>query len=261
MVTAIEILSPADIEAMRVVGRMAAETLVAVAKILRAGMTTDEIDGFVHRDTLRRGAEPAPLGYRGFPKSVCVSRNDVVCHGIPSGKERLVSGDIVNVDVTTRHAGYHGDTSATFFVGEVTPEARHVVEVARRSLGIGIAEVKPGARLGDLGEAIQAYAEGQGCSVVREYGGHGIGRIFHAPPHVPHWGRRGTGERLRTGMAFTIEPMINLGGAPVELMPDGWTVRTVDRTLSAQFEHTVLVTADGCEILTARPEALVGSEG
>ena len=261
MITGIEILSPTDVAAMRVVGTMAAETLVAVAKLLRAGMTTDEIDTFVHRDTLRRGAVPAPLGYRGFPKSVCVSRNDVVCHGIPSPKERLADGDIVNVDVTTLHDGYHGDTSATFFIGTPTPEARHVVEVARRCLAIGIAEVKPGARLGDLGEAIQTYAEQQGCSVVREYGGHGIGRIFHAPPHVPHWGKRGTGERLRQGMAFTIEPMVNLGGAPVELMPDGWTVRTLDRTLSAQFEHTILVTADGCEILTARAESLVGSEG
>ena len=256
----IEILSAAEIQAMRTVGGMAGETLVLVARTLRAGMTTEEIDAFVHKDTLRRSATPAPLGYRGFPRSVCVSRNQVVCHGIPSGKERLEPGDIVNVDVTTRHQGFHGDTSATFFIGEPTAEARHVVEVARRCLAIGIAEVRPGARLGDLGAAIQEHAEREGCSVVREYGGHGIGRVFHGPPHVSHHGKRGSGIRLREGMAITIEPMVNLGRPEVRLLDDGWTVVTADGSLSAQFEHTVLVTATGAEILTARREPLANSE-
>jgi methionyl aminopeptidase len=256
----IEILSASDVEAMRTVGRMAGETLVLVARTLRAGMTTEEIDTFVHKDTLRRNATPAPLGYRGFPRSVCVSRNHVVCHGIPSSRERLENGDIVNVDVTTRFNGFHGDTSATFFIGTPTPEARHVVEVARRALAIGIAEVRPGARLGDLGAAIQEFAEAEGCSVVREYGGHGIGRLFHAPPHVSHHGKRGSGVRLREGMAITIEPMVNLGRPEVQLLDDGWTVVTQDRSVSAQFEHTVLVTANGAEILTARHEPLLHSE-
>jgi methionyl aminopeptidase len=260
----VEIKSPKEIDAMRVVCRMAAETLLLVGDKIRAGMTTEEIDGLVYDDTIRRGARPAPLHYKGFPKSVCTSINDVVCHGIPD-KTRLVGGDIVNVDVTTIYPernGFHGDTSATFYIGKPSPEARHVTEVARRSLDLGIAQVRENARLGDIGAAIQEYAEREGCSVVRDFVGHGIGREFHTEPQVRHYGTRGSGLRLKSGMVFTIEPMINLGTWEVEVDPsDNWTVRTKDRRLSAQFEHTVLVTRTGCEVLTRRERALANSEG
>jgi methionyl aminopeptidase len=257
---AIDIKSPKEIEAMRAVSRLAAETLLAVGDKIRAGMTTQEIDRLVHEHTLAQGARPAPLHYKGFPKSVCTSVNDVVCHGIPDGYA-LRGGDVVNVDVTHVFQGFHGDTSATFYIGTPSSDARHVVEVARRALDIGIAEVRDGARLGDIGGAIQEYAEGEGCSVVRDFVGHGIGRKFHDAPQVKHYGKRGTGERLRTGMTFTIEPMVNLGGWEVKVDPDDkWTVRTADGSLSAQFEHTVLVSKDGCEVLTARPRALRSSE-
>jgi methionyl aminopeptidase len=255
----VEIKSLRDVQAMRVVGRMAAETLMVAGAALRPGMTTEEIDRIVHEDTIRRGALCSQLGYHGFPRSVCTSRNHVVCHGIP-GPERLEDGDIINVDVTSYFGGYHGDTSATFYVGKPSPEARHVVEVSRRCLALGIAEVREDARLGDIGAAIQAFAESEGCSVVREIVGHGIGRTMHEAPSVPHVGRRGSGLRLRAGMVFTIEPMVNLGGPEVEMLDDGWTWVTRDRSLSAQFEHTVVVTKRGCEILTARPGPLVNSE-
>ncbi len=257
---AVEIRAAKEIEAMRVVGRMAAETLVLVGQRLRVGMTTEEIDTIVHEDTIRRGAKPSPLGYRGFPKSVCTSKNFVVCHGIPAKSDRLEDGDIVNVDVTTWFEGFHGDTSATFYVGRRSKEAVHVVEAARKALAIGMAEVREGARLGDIGAAIEEHALSEGCSVVREYGGHGIGHLFHTDPHVSHFGKRGTGMRLKAGMVFTIEPMLNLGRAEVELLDDGWTVLTADRSLSAQFEHTVVVTPTGYEVLTERSEPLVGSE-
>ncbi len=257
---AIDIKSPKEIELMRNVCRLAAETLLVVGDRLRAGMTTDEIDHIVHDDTLRQGARPAPLNYKGFPKSVCTSVNDVVCHGIPDATV-LKNGDIVNVDVTHIYEGFHGDTSATFYVGTPSAEARHVVEVARRALDVGVAEVRDGARLGDIGAAIQEYVEGQGCSVVRDFVGHGIGRKFHDAPQVKHYGKRGSGDRLRSGMTFTIEPMVNLGGFEVEVDPvDKWTVRTVDGRLSAQFEHTVLVTREGCEVLTTRGRTLRNSE-
>ena len=258
---AIDIKSPREIDAMRVVCRLAAETLLMVGDRIRAGMTTQEIDHLVHEYTLAQGARPAPLHYRGFPKSVCTSVNDVVCHGIPDGYA-LRNGDIVNVDVTHVYDGFHGDTSATFYIGTLTsPEARHVVEVARRALEVGIAQVRDGARLGDIGGAIQEYVEGQGCSVVRDFVGHGIGRKFHDAPQVKHYGKRGTLERVRSGMTFTIEPMVNLGGWEVMVDPDDkWTVRTADGSLSAQFEHTVLVTREGCEVLTARSRTLRGSE-
>lgn len=257
---AIEIKSAKEIEAMRVVGKMAAETLVLVGEQLRAGMTTEEINTIVHEDTIRRGARPAPLNYRGFPKSVCTSINDVVCHGIP-GSEVLKDGDIINVDVTTVYDGFYGDTSATFYIGTPSPEARRVVEVARRSLELGIAEVREGARLGDIGAAIQQYVEAQGCSVVRDFVGHGIGRRFHEDPQVKHYGKRGTGDRLKAGMIFTIEPMVNIGRFEVEIDPvDKWTVTTVDGSLSAQFEHTCLVTKTGVEILTQRSKPLRLSE-
>jgi methionyl aminopeptidase len=257
---AIEIKSPKEIELMRTVNRLAAETLLLVGDKLRAGMTTADIDRIVHEDTLRLGARPATLNYKGYPKSVCTSVNDVVCHGIPDGTV-LKNGDIVNVDVTHVFEGFHGDTSATFYVGTPSADARHVVEVARRALDVGIAEVRDGARLGDIGAAIQEYVEGERCSVVRDFVGHGIGRKFHEAPQVKHYGKRGTGDRIRSGMTFTIEPMVNLGGWEVEVDPnDKWTVRTVDGSLSAQFEHTILVTREGCEVLTARSRGLRSSE-
>jgi methionyl aminopeptidase len=256
----VDIKSPKEIEAMRVACRLAAETLGVVGEKLRPGMTTREIDEIVHEDTLKRGAFPAPLNYRGFPKSVCTSVNDVVCHGIP-GDETLRAGDIINVDVTHIYQGFHGDTSATFYIGAPSSEARHVVETARKSLELGIREVKEGARLGDIGAAIQEFVEGEGCSVVRDFVGHGIGRKFHEAPQVKHYGKRGTGERLKAGMIFTIEPMVNVGGWEVVVDPtDKWTVRTSDGSLSAQFEHTCLVTKHGVEVLTKREKPLRMSE-
>ena len=257
---AIDIKSPKETELMRTVCRLSAETLLLVGDKIRAGMTTADIDRIVHDDTIRQGARPAPLNYKGFPKSVCTSVNDVVCHGIPDGTV-LKNGDIVNVDVTHIYEGFHGDTSATFYIGAPSPEARHVVEVARRALDVGIAEVRDGARLGDIGAAIQEYVEGEGCSVVRDFVGHGIGRKFHEAPQVKHYGKRGTGDRVRSGMTFTIEPMVNVGGWEVEVdANDKWTVRTADGALSAQFEHTVLVTREGCEVLTGRARVLRNSE-
>ena len=247
---AIQLLGAADIAAMRRAGRAAAATLEAVGARIAPGISTADIDAWVRADTRRRGGTPSQLGFEGFPAAVCTSRNEVVCHGIPSPKIRLGDGDIVNVDVTTKLDGFHGDTSATFFVGAPGPEARHVVETARRCRDAGIAVVRAGARLGDIGAAIEDLARREGCSVVREFGGHGIGRDMHQPPHVSHVGQRGAGLRLSEGMAITIEPMINLGAPDVRQLEDGWTIVTADGALSAQFEHTVLVTRDGCEILT-----------
>ncbi len=246
---------------MRVVGRMAAETLSLVGEKIRVGMTTEDIDRIVVEDTLRRGATCATLNYHGYPKSVCTSVNEVVCHGIPSAKQVLRDGDIVNVDVTSIFKGYFGDTSATFYVGRPTRDAVRVTEVARKSLELGIAEVHEGARLGDIGAAIQQYAEGNGCSVVRAFVGHGIGKKFHDAPQVAHYGTRDTGLRLKAGMIFTIEPMVNLGHYDIEVLEDDWTAVTKDGSLSAQFEHTLLVTRDGCEILTPRVGVLKNSEG
>ncbi len=263
--SSVEIKNAQEIEAMREVGRMAGDTLIRVGPMIRPGITTDEINEFVHADTLRRGARPAPLNYRGagggppFPKSVCTSVNDVVCHGIP-GSRVLQEGDIVNVDVTHIYKGFHGDTSATFYVGKPSADAMKVTEVARRSLALGIAEVRPGARLGDIGAAIQEFAEGHGCSVVRDFVGHGIGRKFHEEPKVEHYGRRGSGKRLKPGMIFTIEPMINVGSWQVRILDDEWTAVTVDGSLSAQFEHTILVTETGHELMTAREGRLENSE-
>ena len=255
----IELFSPREIEALRVVCRMAAETLMLAGEKLRAGMTTDDINTLVHEDTLRRGAKPAPLNYHGFPKSVCTSVNEVVCHGIP-GPQVLKNGDIVNVDVTHIYNGWFGDTSATFYIGEVSDEARKVTEISRKALEIGISVVRENARLGDIGAAIQEYVEGQGCSVVRDFVGHGIGRKFHQAPSVAHYGKKGDGTRLKAGMVFTIEPMVNAGDYRVDVQADKWTVLTRDRRLSAQFEHQIVVTKDGCEILTQRPGPLVHSE-
>jgi methionyl aminopeptidase len=252
---AIDIKSPKEIERMQVACTMVGEKL-------KAGMTTDEINLLVHEDTLRRGARPAPLNYRGFPKSVCTSVNEVVCHGIP-GRRALRDGDIINVDITTFYDGYYGDTSATFYIGTPSAAARKVTETARKALEIGIAQVKEGARLGEIGAAIQDWVESQDCSVVRDFVGHGIGRRFHEDPQVKHYKSNSSEDRIRlkAGMTFTIEPMVNLGGWEVEIDPqDKWTVTTVDGSLSAQFEHTILVTKTGCEIMTRRPKPLRLSE-
>ena len=255
----IELFGPETHPALRRAGRVAAATLQHVAGRLRAGITSAHIDAWVREDTKRRGGRPSQLGYRPspdlppFPGAVCVSLDDVVCHGIPSPRTTLGEGTIVNVDVTTEIGGFHGDTSRTFIIGEASPQARHVVEVARRCLDAGIQVVRPGVRLGDIGAAIEEIAKREGCSVVREFGGHGVGRRMHCDPHVPHYGRAGTGLRLKAGMVFTIEPMINQGSADIKLDDDGWTVRTRDGSLSAQFEHSVLVTHDGVEILTVPP--------
>lgn len=246
----ITLFGPREKIALRRAGQAAAATLSHVAAHLAPGVTTADIDRWVREDTLRRGGTPSQLGYHGFPAAVCTSRNQVVCHGIPRRDERLSPGDIVNVDVTTSLGGFHGDTSATFFIGDPSPEARHVVDVARRCRDAGISVVREGARLGDIGAAIEELALREGCSVVRDFCGHGIGRVMHAPPQVSHYGVRGTGLRLKAGMVFTIEPMVNLGGAEVRILADGWTVVTADGSLSAQFEHTVLVTRDGVEVLT-----------
>jgi methionyl aminopeptidase len=247
---AIEILGAAEVAAMRRAGRSAADTLAAIAARIAPGISTKDIDTWIREDTRQRGGRPSQLGFHGFPAAVCTSRNAVVCHGIPNPRERLEPGDIINVDVTTDLGGFHGDTSATFFVGEPSPDARHIVDTARRCREAGIAEVRAGARLGDIGAAIEDLAAREGCSVVRDLGGHGIGRAMHTPPSITYAGPRGTGLRLREGMAITIEPMINLGGPDVRQLDDGWTIVTADGSLSAQFEHTVLVTRDGCEILT-----------
>jgi methionyl aminopeptidase len=243
------IKSAEEIEQMRPACRHAADTLVMIEEHIRAGITTDEINELVHEYTISHNATPAPLNYHGFPKSVCTSVNHVVCHGIP-GDKKLKDGDIINVDVTSIIDGWFGDTSKTFFVGEPKIKARKVVEVARRSLEIGIEAARPGATLGDIGHAIQTYAEGEKCSVVREYCGHGIGRSFHEDPQVLHYGEPGTGLKLTPGMVFTIEPMVNAGKAGVKVLRDGWTVVTRDKSLSAQFEHTIAITETGAEILT-----------
>jgi len=245
----VRIKTAAEIEAMRPACQLAANTLAMVEEHIRPGISTDEINEIVHEYTIRHGAIPAPLNYRGFPKSVCTSVNHVVCHGIP-GPKKLKDGDIINVDVTTILDGWHGDTSKTFFVGNPKPKASKVTEVSRQALEIGIRAARPGATLGDIGHAIQSFVEGEKCSVVREYCGHGIGRDFHEDPQVLHYGKPGQGMELEAGMVFTIEPMVNYGKAGVKLLNDGWTVVTRDKSLSAQFEHTIALTEDGAEILT-----------
>ncbi|MCA9531148.1 MAG: type I methionyl aminopeptidase [Myxococcales bacterium] len=255
-------MSSRMVEQMRVSCQMAAECLVAVGEVIAPGVTTDAIDRFVHEFITSRDAYPSPLNYKGFPKSVCTSVNEVVCHGIP-GPRRLEDGDIVNVDVTTyypKEHGYHGDTSVTYYVGEPSEDAKRVTETARRCLELGIEQVRHGARIRDIGAAIEDYATSRGCSVVRDYVGHGVGREFHMPPQIPHYRYRGPNPRMREGMVFTIEPMINLGDYRTELQADDWTVLTKDRRLSAQFEHSLLVTRTGCEVLTRRDEVVKNSE-
>ncbi|NEP07493.1 MULTISPECIES: type I methionyl aminopeptidase [Okeania] len=246
----IVLLSKREIEKMRRAGRLAAELLHHLEPLVKPGVSTLELDEEAERWTQAHGARSAPLGYHGFPKSICTSINEVVCHGIPNKKQILKEGDIINIDVTPILDGYHGDTSKTFFVGEPSPLAKKLVEVTEKSMYLGIAEVKPGNKIGDIGAAIQEYAEAEGFSVVRDFVGHGVSNIFHTAPQIPHYGTRGKGKKLRAGMVFTIEPMINEGTWEAKVLDDGWTAITKDGKLSAQFEHTVAVTETGVEILT-----------
>ena len=245
----IRLKQAADIEEIRKAGRLTLDTLDLVEPEIKPGITTDYINTLVHKFIIKNGAIPAPLNYRGFPKSVCVSVNETICHGIP-GEQVLKDGDIVNVDITPILNGYYADANKTFFVGTPGPEAKKIVRVARKSLRKGMSMVKPGNTIGDIGWAIQKYAEGQGCSVVREFVGHGVGFDFHEPPQVPHFGSRGEGISLIPGMVFTIEPMINIGKKDLVILKDNWTAVTTDHSLSAQFEQTVLVTEQGFESLT-----------
>ncbi|KFN49816.1 type I methionyl aminopeptidase [Arenimonas composti] len=250
----ITIKSPAEIEAMRVAGRLAAEVLQVVAPHVKPGVSTAELDRICHDHILNvQQAIPANVGYKGFPATICTSVNNVICHGIPSDSKILKDGDIVNIDVTVIKDGWHGDTSRMYCVGTPSVKAKRLVDVTREAMFRGIREVRPGATLGDIGHAIQKYAEGQRFSVVREYCGHGIGRVYHEDPQVLHYGHPQTGVVLQPGMTFTIEPMINEGSRHSKLLNDGWTVVTRDKSLSAQWEHTVAVTADGVEILTRVP--------
>ena len=251
---AITIKTYEEIEKMRIAGRLAADVLEMIGEYVEPSITTDELNQICHNYIVNvQKAIPAPLNYRGFPKSICTSVNHVVCHGIPC-KKKLRNGDIINIDVTVIKDGYHGDTSKLFFVGTPSISARRLTEVTYECLKIGISHVRAGIHLGDIGHAIQKHAESHGYSVVREYCGHGIGRIFHEEPQVLHYGEKGSGIVIQSGMSFTIEPMINLGKQDVTLLPDEWTVVTKDRKLSAQWEHTILVKDDGYEVLTQRSD-------
>ena len=254
---AVSIKTQEEIDKMRVAGRLAAEVLVMIGPYVKAGITTDELDKICHDYIVNeQQAIPAPLNYHGFPKSICTSVNHVICHGIP-GKKKLKEGDIINIDITVIKEGYHGDTSKMFHVGKTSILAQRISKTARESMLVGIAMVKPGIRLGDIGHAIQKYAENERFSVVREYCGHGIGRVFHEEPQVLHYGSPDTGLALEAGMTFTIEPMINAGKRHVKQLADDWTVVTKDRSLSAQWEHTILVTETGHEILTLREDEVI----
>ncbi len=244
------IKTPEQIEKMRIAGRLAADVLKMIAPHVKAGITTGELDEICHDYIVNhQQAIPAPLNYRGFPKSICTSVNHVICHGIP-GNKKLKDGDIVNIDVTVIKDGWHGDTSRMFTVGKPSIRAQRLIDVTYEAMKRGIEMVKPGVRLGDIGHAIQQYVEKNRFSIVREYCGHGIGQTFHEDPQVLHYGTPGTGIALEKGMTFTIEPMVNAGKRYSKLLPDGWTVVTKDRSLSAQWEHTLAVTDDGFEVLT-----------
>jgi methionyl aminopeptidase len=248
----VTIKTPDEQDKMRAAGRLAAEVLDMIAPHVKPGVTTDELDQICHDYIVNvQKTIPANVGYNGFPKTLCTSVNHVVCHGIPNDK-KLKNGDIINIDVTVIKDGFHGDTSKMYFVGEPSVLAKRLVQATHDAMMLGIEMARPGARLGDIGHAIQQYAEGQGFSVVREYCGHGIGRVYHEEPQVLHYGSPGIGLELRPGMTFTIEPMINAGKRHVKMLPDGWTVVTKDHSLSAQWEHTILVTSTGNEILTRR---------
>ncbi|CAA9890694.1 methionine aminopeptidase [Candidatus Methylobacter favarea] len=250
------IKTESEINKMRIAGRLAAEVLEMIEPYVIPGVTTNELDKICHDYIVDvQKAIPAPLNYHGFPKSICTSINQQVCHGIPSEK-KLKSGDIVNIDITVIKDEYHGDTSKMFCVGEVSPHAKRLIKVTREAMFLGIEQVKPSATLGDIGHAVQKYAEANRYSVVREFCGHGIGKNFHEDPHVLHYGKAGEGEVLESGMILTIEPMINIGKRHVKVLADGWTAVTKDRTLSAQWEHTILVTPGGYDILTLRQEEM-----
>ena len=252
----ITIKSPSEIEKMRIAGKLAAEVLEMIEPYVVAGVTTNQLDKLCHDYIVDvQNAIPAPLNYHGFPKSICTSINQTVCHGIPCDK-KLKSGDIVNIDITVIKDDYHGDTSKMFCIGEVSQHAKRLIKITQESLFLGIGQIKAGATLGDIGQAIQKHAESNRYSVVRDFCGHGIGKDFHEEPQVLHYGKAGEGLALVAGMIITIEPMINLGKRDVKVLPDGWTAVTKDRSLSAQFEHTILVTTDGYEILTLRKEEL-----
>lgn len=250
----ISIKSAREIELMRATCKLAAQTLEYIAPFVVPGASTEELNKLCHDYIIQHGAYPSPLNYHGFPKSVCTSLNEVICHGIPSAQDILKDGDILNIDVTTYLNKFHGDTNKTFLVGNVAPHIQKLVEVTYECMRAGIAQVRPGGHIGDIGAAIQEIAHAHGYSVVEDYCGHGIGREFHEAPQVVHVGKRGTGPEMKPGMTFTIEPMINLGVKDGKLLKDGWTVVTRDKKWSAQFEHTVLVTPEGHEILTLRSE-------
>ena len=249
------IKTPDEITKMRVAGKLASDVLMMIKEHVKPGITTGELDNICHKyivDVQR--AIPAPLNYRGFPKSICTSVNHQICHGIPSDTKKLKNGDIVNIDVTVIKDGYHGDTSRMYMVGDASIQSKRLCEVTRQSMIEGIKVIKPGATTGDIGAAIQEYAESKNYSVVREYCGHGIGKKFHESPQILHYGKRNTGIKLEKGMIFTVEPMINVGSHKTKTLNDGWTVVTQDHQLSAQYEHTVLVTEDSFEVLTLRTE-------
>jgi methionyl aminopeptidase len=252
----VTVKTPEQIEKMRVAGRLAAEVLEMLVPHVRPGVSTEELDRLAYDHIVNvQKAIPANVGYKGFPKTLCTSVNHVICHGIPNPGKILKDGDIVNIDVTVIKDGWHGDTSRMYFVGTPSVLARRLVDATLEAMMLGIGQVRPGATLGDIGHAIQTYAEAQGFSVVREYCGHGIGQVYHEDPQVLHYGQPGAGLRLQKGMTFTVEPMINAGRPQTRLLPDGWTVVTKDHSLSAQWEHTVAVTDDGYEILTPWPNA------
>jgi methionyl aminopeptidase len=251
----IRLHKPADFQAMRKAGRLAAETLDFITSHVEPGITTEALDKLCHDFIVARKAIPAPLNYRGFPKSICTSINHVVCHGIP-GPKKLSDGDIVNIDVTVILDGWHGDSSRMYPVGKVGVQAQRLIDVTYEAMMRGIEAAQPGATLGDIGYAIQSFAEKQRYSVVRDFCGHGIGKVFHDSPSVLHFGRKGTGPEIKPGMFFTVEPMINAGTWQVKILDDGWTAVTRDKKLSAQFEHTVGVTETGVEIFTTSPAGL-----
>jgi methionyl aminopeptidase len=251
----ITIHAPEDFAGMRAAGRLAAETLDMITPHIRPGVTTAQIDRICHEFILAHGATPAPLGYRGFPKATCISINHVVCHGIP-GERRLIEGDILNIDITVILDGWHGDSSRMYVAGQPSTRARMLMDATYEAMMRGIALIRPGVTLGDIGHAIQSFVEAQRFSVVRDFCGHGIGRRFHEAPNVLHFGRPGDGPTLRAGMFFTVEPMVNAGRPEVKVLDDGWTAVTRDRSLSAQFEHMIGVTEEGCEIFTVSPAGL-----
>lgn len=250
----ISIKSSREIELMRATCKLAKETMEYIAPFIKVGVSTEEINQLCHEYIVKHGAYPSPLNYHGFPKSICTSLNDVICHGIPNKHDILKDGDILNVDITTYLNKFHGDTNKTFLIGNVSPEVQKLVDVTYQCLMAGINEVRPGGRIGDIGAAIMEIAHSHGYSVVEDYCGHGIGREFHEAPQVVHVGKRGTGPEMKPGMTFTIEPMINMGTKDCKVLKDGWTVLTRDKKWSAQFEHTILVTENGHEILTLRDE-------